>query len=256
MKTILSLAIFIFTNVIIAFSQSSSDIISRVKVSEIKNKELQGVFKNYLKRSFLELPIIFDKSFFECDDNINWRECEKKRTATQPCSYVDSVSPFYVNLDRRSCERNDSESRLFLIRDTNGDYIMGIIQAISRKHDRIKDWLVTFDLSGKMIDFLPIGEWLGADAWTIEAQINNNFTVDVQRLDFPDNDYIMWYDDIAMDLIYLDNLKGQRIDTKYQITFEGKFKKLEEIRYQPQIYTPEMLSQGKVTIRQRKEKRM
>ncbi len=67
----------------------------------------------------------------------------------------------------------------------------------------------------------------------MEAQINKDFTVNVQQLNFPENNYIIQFDSIKRNFIHLDNLKGQRIDTKYQIMPDGKFKKLEEAYYKP-----------------------
>lgn len=266
MRKVLILVIFTLIGMNITFAQNRYDVTSRVKASEIKNKELQDAFINFQKRSFLKLPIHLDLNYFQFNDSIPTLEQRRQWRETTPWCYRDSSSPFYVNLDRRDKTRDYSETRITLFKETNGDYIWGIVSATSPSRDIIKDWLVTFDFSGKIIDYLLVSEWPGIRSRIAEAQTNKDFTVNVQRLDFPDNDYIIRDDSIKMDRIYVDNLRGQRIDSKYQITPEGKFKKMEEIRYQPQIYTPEILLEGCrigkenpkdiIFIRQRKEKRL
>lgn len=258
-----NLVIFILISVNIGLAQNIYDVTSRVRVSEIKNEKLRKAFMNFQKRSFLDLPINYDASFFRFDDYIPMPEQVTKKKETMPCTYNDSNTPFYANIDRRDKTRNDKETCITLIKEINGDYIWGIVDAISPLHDISKAWLVTFSFSGEMIDYLPIGESPGMMARTIEAEINKDFTIDVQRLDFSDYDCIIRHDSLSCK--FIDNLKGQRIDTKYEVTPEGKFKKLEEIRYQPQIYTPEILLESykslsgmdyKIFIRQRKEKRL
>lgn len=263
MAKTLSLAISVVISMNIAFAQNRYDVTSLVKASEIKNKELQRAFLSFQQRAFLKLPVNYDASFFRFDDYIPLREQMKAKRDINPTGYKDINSPFYVNLDRRDKTRNDDETNISLIKETNGHYIWGIVSAISYDHYTTKAWLVTFDLSGEMIDYLPVGEWPGMLARTIEAEINEDFTVDVQQLDFSDYDCIIRIDSLISK--FIDNLKGQRIDTKYEVTPEGKFKKLEEIRYQPQIYTPEILLESykslsgldyKIFIRQRKEKKV
>ena len=87
----------------------------------------------------------------------------------------------------------------------------------------------------------------------MEAQINKRFYGECSTVELPENNYIIQFDSIKRNFIHLDNLKGQRIDTKYQIMPDGKFKKLEEAYYQPQIYTPDMLKSNETLIRYRRE---
>jgi hypothetical protein len=88
--------------------------------------------------------------------------------------------------------------------------------------------------------------------WMIEGQVNQDLTVNVQELEFPENDYIM---DVNTHTI-LDNLKGQRVDRTYKITPEGKFVLTQETRYLPQIYTGEMMSDKTKTIIKGGEKKL
>ncbi len=230
MKKVAILIILIMASGLSMYGQNSYKVTSLVKLSDIKEKNLQRVFYVFSKNEFLKLPINYDISFFVYQDNnsISRDDFEHTRAVTQGTSYRISNSPFYANLDKRD-KRPPIETVLSLIEDTNGKYIMGIVRTIC--------------------------EWPGtcSKARTMEAQINKDFTVNVQQLNFPENNYIIQFDSIKRNFIHLDNLKGQRIDTKYQIMPDGKFKKLEEAYYQPQIYTPDMLKSNETLIRYRRE---
>ena len=236
MKKVAILIILIMASGLSMYGQNSYKVTSLVKLSDIKEKNLQRVFYVFSKNEFLKLPINYDISFFVYQDNnsISRDDFEHTRAVTQGTSYRISNSPFYANLDKRD-KRPPIETVLSLIEDTNGKYIMGIVRTWSALHDMDK--------------------WPGtcSKARTMEAQINKDFTVNVQQLNFPENNYIIQFDSIKRNFIHLDNLKGQRIDTKYQIMPDGKFKKLEEAYYQPQIYTPDMLKSNETLIRYRRE---
>lgn len=255
MKKVINLIIFLMISGSSVYSQNSYKVTSLVKLSDIKEKSLQRVFYVFSKNEFLKLPINYDITFFfyQGNDSIAREAFEDTRAVTQGSTYEISNSPFYANLDKRDKEP-PIETVLSLIEDTNGKYIMGIVKTFSSLHDMSKSWLVTFSFPGIIIDYIPISERPGGKARTMEAQINKDFTVNVQRLDFPDNNYIIQFDSLKRNFIHLDNLKGQRIDTKYQIMPDGKFKKLAETYYQPQIYTPDMLKSEAIIIRSRKEK--
>lgn len=213
-----------------------------INMSDIVGVEFQKTYYSFKNNNFLKLPIKFDRNFMAYLRSINFR--------IRPYPYRDSNSPFYVNVNRLDKSHNDIETKIsHLFDETNGNYILGIITAISGDHNAIKNWLVTFNFSGGLIDYIPIGELFGNRIRTIEAQINNDFTVDVQQLVFPDNDYII------EGAVPVSNLKGQRIDSAYKINTDGKFQKLSEVRFIPQIYSPDTLLDKKVGISQRGEKK-
>lgn len=215
-----------------------------IQAGDIKSKHFLKVYMNFKKSFFLDLPIHFDRTF---SDKMAER---KKGTSYSSYPYQDSQSLFYVNPD----ERNDRETNIsYLFNETSGGYVMGIITATSKSHDKTKSWLVTFNHWGQRIYCRPIDEYMGGIRM-IEAQIHKDFTFDVQELRFLDNNYIEKFQKKGNQYIPVDNIKGQRIDTKFQITPEGHFNKVEEIYYQPQIYTPAMLLDENILIRQRKEK--
>ena len=242
MRKKLSLVLFVLINANITFAQNSivkGNTSRRIDVSEIRSEQFKEIYKYFQVDGFLELPFYLDRN-------------HKGSVRPYPYKHSNGESPFYVNVNKSDIKRNDKETAIpYLYNKTNGDYVLGLITAVSRGITAVKWWLVTFDFSGNVIDYIPICEFIG-DVCTIESQINSDFTADVQRLDFPNNDCIIKKDNEQP----LDNLKGQRIDAKYEITTDGKFKKLNEVRYQPQFYPPSMLLNEKVNIRDRGEKRL
>ena len=100
------------------YGQNSYKVTSLVKLSDIKEKNLQRVFYVFSKNEFLKLPINYDISFFVYQDNnsISRDDFEHTRAVTQGTSYRISNSPFYANLDKRD-KRPPIETVLSLIED-------------------------------------------------------------------------------------------------------------------------------------------
>lgn len=247
MMKIFSLILFVLISMNNALAQSSqvkvNSNIRKVQKSELKSDEFKKVYQYFQDLGFLKLPANYDKNFraYKARNNL---------IGVNPYPYSrlnNGQNPFFVNENKKNRIINDKETRISLFDETNGNYIMGVVLARSGGNIALKEWLVTFSFTGKIIDYIPIHEDI-VNACTAEAIINQDFTVNVNRIDFPGNDYIV------KDHKPLDNLKGQRIDTKYQITPDGKFKKLSEVRYQHQIYSPEMLLDKTTNIRERGEK--
>ena len=149
MKKVAILIILIMASGLSMYGQNSYKVTSLVKLSDIKEKNLQRVFYVFSKNEFLKLPINYDISFFVYQDNnsISRDDFEHTRAVTQGTSYRISNSPFYANLDKRD-KRPPIETVLSLIEDTNGKYIMGIVRTWSALHDMDKHWLVTFNFAG------------------------------------------------------------------------------------------------------------
>lgn len=251
MKTnIICMVLFVLFSTNIAFSQNNKvkkNIIRRIEVSEIQSGEFKKIYEYFQDVGFLVLPAYYDMDFTEY-----WEKNKLDGVRPYPYSHKNGDSPFYVNVSKKDIKRNVKITAISsLYNETIGDYILGVIMSATGGWTATKWWLVTFDFSGNVIDYIPMREFI-SDVPTIEAQINKDFTVEVQRLDFPDNDCIIEKDNGQP----LDNLKGQRIDTRYEIATDGKFKKLIEVRYQPQIYPPSTLLDKKVNIRDRGEKKM
>lgn len=245
-KLCLVLFVLISANIIVAQNNTVKDKIFRsIGISEIQSEYFRKMYGYFQSEGFLKLPAYFDKGLMKYLEENNL-----DRMGIYPYRHTNGESPFYVNISKTDKERYHKETFVpYLYNETNGNYVLGVIEALSEDHIAIKDWLVTFDFFGNLIDYIPIHEYIG-DVCTNESQINSDFTVNIQRLDFPDNDCFI------KDFKPLDNLKGQRIDTNYEITTDGKFKKLNEVRYQPQIYPPATLLDRKVNIRDRGERKM
>lgn len=219
--------------------------VRKLQKKELISDRLKDIYYSFQQRGFLKLPANYDKNFREYVMRNNLM-------GVNPYAYSylnNGQYPFFVNVNKKNKKQNDKATTISLFDETNGNYIMGVVTAIAPGYEARKRWLVTFNFSGKIIDYIPILEVVGS-AWISEALINQDFTVDVNCIDFPGNDYIV------KDQKPLDNLKGQRIDTKYQIAPDGKFRKLSEVRYQPQIYSPDMLLDKTTNIRERTEKQL
>ena len=260
MNKTLILVISILISMDITFAQNKDSITIRtIQESDLKSEYLIAVYKNFQRTFFLDLPIDFKRASSQKIDSIH-ESYRLKRIALRYTGYPyrDKNSPFVVNYDRRNKKRYDRDTQIsYLFNKTTGEYMMGTMFAWSGDHIVAKMWLTTFDFSGNLIDYLPISNWYysNPEMRIIESQINKDFTVNVQRLDFPDNDSIIIPNE-GRNVQLIENLKGQRIDSKYQITTEGKFLKLEEIRYQPQIYTSAMLFNDSILIRKRGEREL
>lgn len=243
MKKILSLVLFVLisTNITIAQTNSKSVLSSNriIGVSDIKDENFRKIYQHFQANGFLELPVIFNRDFK--------RNVERR---TQPYPLRHNNESFFVNVNKKDKERNDKETRIsYMFNETNGNYVIGIVTAVSGDHNAVKNWLVTFGLSGNVIDYLPIGEAFGGGRIrTVEALIHENFTVDVQQLNFPNNDYII------EGTTPVNNLKGQRVDCSFKITTGGKFQKLNEVRFKLQTYQPSALLNKSIRISQRGEK--
>ncbi len=245
--------IFLFICVLISTqiisSQNVYDVTSRVKASDIKDAQLRKAFEGYQAHNYyLNLPLF--------KDNIYGGGSYK----TSPSyTYQDQTSPFYVNQDRKSKERNDFDTDIRLFKKTTGDYILGEVATAQEGQLVTKVWLVTFDSTGKRIDSLPIWEIFGSGAAIIEGQVHEDLTIDVQSLNFPGYDYIARFDPVTSDDVFPDSLIGQRIDSKYRITPQGKFEKIEETCYEAQNYSELFRKfdwRHPVLIRQRTEKKI
>ncbi|MFR8397975.1 MAG: hypothetical protein ACLVC8_11445 [Bacteroides ovatus] len=245
-----SLVLFVLISMNNAFAQSSqvkvNSNIRKVQSNKLTSDDFKKVYLYFQDLGFLKLPANYDRQ-------LRYYMVKNNLTRVNPYPYFlvnNGQIPFYVNVNKKDKKKNDKETSARLFDETNGDYVLGVVQAISGDHISMKEWLVTFSFSGKVIASIPIREMVVHGAYTTEAVINQDFTVDVYCIDFPGNDYIV------KDHKPLDNLKGQRIDTKYQITPEGKFEKLSEVHYQSQIYSPAMLLDKTTNIRDRNEKRL
>lgn len=194
-----------------------------------------AVLQYFQENGMLKLPVNYDNSFRKKLKELR----RSKKIATRVYPYPIKNSPFYVNVNKKDTAHNDNETRIhYLFEESNGNYTLGIVDAISGDHNAFKNWLVTFNQWGEPIAYIPIKELFINRVCVIEAQINADFTVLVRELTFPGYDCIV---DVKT-FQPLENLKGQRIDRTYKITPEGKFELTKEVKYQPQIYTPAVLS--------------
>ncbi|MBO4985915.1 MAG: hypothetical protein J6C87_09840 [Bacteroides sp.] len=216
------------------------DVIHTISLEDIESEYFREVFNSSEHTGFLKLPFVYDASFTK-----SWMS---KKIKPVSYSYPVTDSPFFVNVRKSSQARNDAETRVqFMLDESVGDFLICIIYAISADHNANKSWLATFDFQGNLIDYIPIGEVHGNRIRTIEAQIHNNFIIDVQKLEFPHNDFII------KDFKPVEGLKGERMDVSYKLAGSGKFIKIRETSYLPQNYSSETLLNRKMRISGRGE---
>ena len=229
----------LFLLFIIGFGRAEA----QVNYNDIHSSYFQKIYKIKENRGNHNLPFFLNK-------RMDYLYRRKNKIRPVSVHFSDEQSLFYVNIDKNNKEANTAETQIFYVFfETNGNYILSIIDNWSVDHNVSKRWLVTFDLWGKMIDYIPFNINYSDNLQPLEGEISKDMKVDVYELDFPDNERI--YDTETSKPF--NNLKGQRIDRHYQITPEGRFNLLRTVRYEPQIYTPEMLM-DKTCIFQRNEK--
>ena len=237
--------IFVLLSTETAKSQRNFDNILRTRPTNIQDSCLHGIIRLCQESNdYLTLP-------YKRRDNLRHR----------PSYWYEIIgTSFYANQNRKCKKQTDEDSFLSLFKESTGDYILGELFVAQGGWLSGKCWLVTFDLKGKLIDYLPIYEWGSCDgAPVIEGELHTDFTVSIQQLHFPGYDYIARFEPIISYDRYPDELIGQRIDSEYRITPQGKFEQTSEILYKPQDYAEIFRTfdeEHPVAIRQRNEQRL
>ena len=237
--------IFVLLSTETAKSQRNFDNILRTRPTNIQDSCLHGIIRLCQESNdYLTLP-------YKRRDNLRHR----------PSYWYEIIgTSFYANQNRKCKKQTDEDSFLSLFKESTGDYILGELFVAQGGWLSGKCWLVTFDLKGKLIDYLPIYEWGSCDgAPVIEGELHTDFTVSIQQLHFPGYDYIARFEPIISFDRYPDELIGQRIDSEYRITPQGKFEQTSEILYKPQDYAEIFRTfdeEHPVAIRQRNEQRL
>ena len=134
----------------------------------------------------------------------------------------------------------DSEQRIFAaFYNTNGNYFIALINALAGDHRSQKLFIVTFDFNGNICDYRVFFETFTSgphDTNIVESRLNADLSIETNILELNDP-----YP-VNEDFTIKSGLHGQRIDRKYQITPQGKFKLISETKYQPKNYTAEELA--------------
>lgn len=150
---------------------------------------------------------------------------------------INSQLPLYASPDRNIADSKQTILAVFY--HTNGDYFIAVVEALSGDHSSCKQLLITFGLDGKVLDFLTFYNYfesLPHHTHTTESRLNADLTVETNILELNDPYPINENFNVKS------GLHGQRIDRKYQITPQGKFKLVSETKYQPKDYTAKELA--------------
>lgn len=246
MNKLFLLFVFVFLSTETACSQKLYETILHVQPADMQDSCMKEII-TYLKRNngYLSLPYK-----------------RRDQVGTKVAHWYEKIAgtPFYVNQNRKCKKQTDEDAYLSFFKESTGDYILGELLVDQGGGLAGKGWLVTFDLKGKLIDYLPIWEWVVYDgAPLVEGELHTDLTVSIQQLHFPGYDYIARDEQVMGYNRYPDELIGQRIDSEYRITPQGKFEKTSEILYKPQDYAEILRAFDKehpVAISQRNEQRL
>ena len=98
-------------------------------------------------------------------------------------------------------------------------------------------WLITYDRQTRIVDTLVCGIYfydgpgrLHLQQWRINEKREIQVSFVKMNIDSP-----------LQDPFTIKPTQGQRVDTFYQLTDDGHFKKMREVKYKPQTYTSQYL---------------
>lgn len=111
----------------------------------------------------------------------------KNKIKIRTMHYENMDYPFFVNLSRKDNQRYDKETEVFIVTyKTYGEYVVGSVRAISGDHNVTKEWLVTFNMDGNVIDYIPFAE-KHSNFYITEGIIFEDLKIEIQYLDFSED---------------------------------------------------------------------
>lgn len=164
------------------------------------------------------------------------RKKQQYRLCPLPEANMDPRLPLYAGKDKHSKDSESFVRAMFF--ETTGNYFIADIWIWSGDHNDYKDLLITYDLNGKVIDYITFNISASGSPQNVnlvEGILNKDLTVDIYSLDL--NKYPVDKEGYAVT-----GVTGQRTDTSYQINPQGKFKLISSVKYKPQDYAPERLT--------------
>jgi hypothetical protein len=180
---------------------------------------------------------------FECTRSINTLVTPRKQLALASKSTINSINFYYYRDVALTIKEKEKRGDIRLLRKFTQPKFTLLAVTVNFILEGRTQWLITYDKQYQIVDTLVCGiHFLDRpDRLTLRQwRINENCEVQVSfvKLDNTDsqiNDPHKW--------IYFEKpIEGQRTDTFYQITDDGHFKKLREVKYKPQLYTSQYLS--------------
>ncbi len=142
-----------------------------------------------------------------------------------------------VQLTQPIPNEHEMESLKFRFNPTNGNYWIGVVQTGAGDH--LKNILITVSPEGEFIDAIDVivrgTHRLAGYIHVMQWQLDENMKVTTYRIKPTQTTPIPWDNQAS-------SFYGQRIDTEYQVTPQGQFVKLNEVKYVPKTYTYQYLA--------------
>ena len=180
---------------------------------------------------------------FECTRDVYRAVNHRRQLVAASKSTMDSIDFYYYRDVALSIKEKLTRKEVFMLRKfEQSNFTLLAVTANFMLEGRTQ-WLITYDKQYQIVDTLVCGIHFldGPDRLTLRQwRINEKREVQVSfvKLDNTDsqiNDPLKW--------IYFEKpIEGQRTDTFYQLTDDGYFKKLREVKYKPQLYSSQYLS--------------
>ncbi len=113
--------------------------------------------------------------------------------------------------------------------------------------DHLKNILITVSPEGEFIDAIDVivrgTHRLAGYIHVMQWQLDENMKVTTYRIKPTQTTPIPWDNQAS-------SFHGQRIDTEYQVTSQGQFVKLNEVKYVPKTYTYQYLADENSNLQQ------
>lgn len=214
-----------FLFILFNLSMMGQESISVVNVDNISHPFFKKISRYYYGRTSLPYFVGNTKSNKYMREKQSYEMCSYKK-------YVSIDLPLYAGFDNSLIE--SEQYILCLFYETNGTYFIGVTMAWSSDHNDYKYLIVTYDLRGNVIDYIPFYKshvCSPNSVVSMEGVLNKNLTVDVYSLDFSNNIY-----PVTSSGKVVNNILGQRTDRHYKITPQGNFQLVTEVKYKSQNY--------------------
>jgi len=167
---------------------------------------------------------------FECtrDINFQWKEISK--------STRDSID-FYFYWDIKLTKKvKEKRGEVFPLRKFEQPNFTLLAVTVNFKADGHTQWLLTYDKQNRIIDTLVCGIYFldPPDQFLLQQwRINEKREIQVSFVKIDPDAFIHPFRN--------NPAQGQRVDTFYQLTDDGHFKKSREVKYKPRTYTSQYL---------------
>ena len=199
----------------------------------------------------IALSILSNSSFpFECTRDINAaHEPRNGYPALVSQSTMDSIDFYYyddLGLTQKIVMKERRLRSIYMLRKFEQPEYTLLAVRVNIKETGRSQWLITYDKQYQIVDTLVCGIYYdsrrsrGLRLCLRQWRINDKQVVQVSSVKL-DNTDPQTLNTIHEGPCFKKPIEGQRTDTFYQLTDDGHFQKLREVKYKPQLYTSQYL---------------